>query len=76
MPIHFNDIDIISEIAGLSSALIVPCYMCPAVIVAVRENKSTSHLKTVKQFPYTGSSNKTPRGYDTTAVFVLRNCSY
>ena len=39
MPIHFNDLDVASEVAGLSSALIVPCYMCPAVTVAVRENK-------------------------------------
>ncbi|WP_300465292.1 hypothetical protein [Desulfobacula sp.] len=39
MPIHFNDLDVVSEAAGLSSALIVPCYMCPAVSVAVRENK-------------------------------------
>jgi hypothetical protein len=39
MPIHFNDLDVTSEVAGLSSALIVPCYMCPAVTVAVREKK-------------------------------------
>ena len=34
MPIHFNDLDVVSEVSGLSSALIVPCYMCPAVTVA------------------------------------------
>jgi len=39
MPIHFNDLDVVSEVAGLSSALIVPCYMCPAVTVAAREKK-------------------------------------
>ena len=39
MPIHFNDLDVVSEVAGLNSALIVPCYMCPAVTVAVREKK-------------------------------------
>ena len=39
MPIHFNDIDVVSEVERLSSALIVPCYMCPAVTVAVREKK-------------------------------------
>ena len=39
MPIHFNDRDVFSEFAGLRSALIVPCYMCPAVTVSVRENK-------------------------------------
>lgn len=30
MPLHFDDIDIISEVEGLRSALIVPCRMCPA----------------------------------------------
>jgi hypothetical protein len=39
MPIHFNDLDVVSEVAGLSSALIVPCNMCPAVTVAVRKKK-------------------------------------
>jgi hypothetical protein len=39
MPIHLNDRDVASEVAGLSSALIVPCNMCPAVTVAVREKK-------------------------------------
>jgi hypothetical protein len=39
MPIHLNDLDVVSEVEGLSSVLIVPCYMCPAVTVAVRENK-------------------------------------
>ena len=39
MPIHFNDLDVVSEVAGLSSALIVPCNMCPAATVAVREKK-------------------------------------
>lgn len=39
MPIHFNDRDVVSEVERLSSALIVPCYMCPAVTVAAREKK-------------------------------------
>jgi hypothetical protein len=39
MPIHFNDLDVGSDVAGLSSALIVPCNMCPAATVAVREKK-------------------------------------
>jgi len=39
MPIHFDDLDVASEVEGLSSALIVPCNMCPAVTVAVREAK-------------------------------------
>jgi len=39
MPIHFNDLDVVSEVAGLKSALIVPCNMCPAITVAVREKR-------------------------------------
>jgi hypothetical protein len=39
MPIHFNDLDVVSDVAGLSSALIVPCNMCPAVTVAAREER-------------------------------------
>jgi hypothetical protein len=39
MPIHFEDLDVVSEVSGLKSALIVPCNMCPAVTVAVREEK-------------------------------------
>ena len=39
MPIHLDDRDVISEVEGLRSALIVPCNMCPAVTVAVREEK-------------------------------------
>ena len=39
MPIHFNDLDVVSAARGLKSALIVPCNMCPAATVAVREKK-------------------------------------
>ena len=39
MPIHLNDLDVISEAAGVSSALIVPCNLCPAVTVAVNQKQ-------------------------------------
>jgi hypothetical protein len=39
MPIHFDDLDVASEVAGSRSALIVPCNMCPAATVAVRKNE-------------------------------------
>jgi hypothetical protein len=39
MPIHFEDLDVLPEVSGLNSTLIVPCNMCPAVTVAVREEK-------------------------------------
>ncbi len=44
MPIHFNDLDVVSEVKGLSSALIVPCIMCPGATVAVREKKPFMQL--------------------------------
>jgi hypothetical protein len=44
MPIHFDDLDVVSQVTGLSSALIVPCNMCPAVSVAVKENKPCFQL--------------------------------
>ena len=39
MPIHFKYVDVVSQVEGLSSALIVPCIFCPAVTLSVRENK-------------------------------------
>jgi len=39
MPLHMKDLDVVSQAAGLTSVLIVPCNMCPAVTVAVRERK-------------------------------------
>ena len=30
MPLHFEDLDVVSEAKGAKSALIVPCNMCPA----------------------------------------------
>ena len=39
MPLYLNDLEVVSEIKGLRSVLIVPCNMCPAVTVAVREEK-------------------------------------
>lgn len=54
MPIHFDDLDVLSEVEGLSSALIVPCNMCPAVTVAVREEKPFLQLfrKFLKSAPF------------------------
>ena len=39
MPIHFNDVDFVPEVSGLKTALIVPCIMCPAVTVSIREKQ-------------------------------------
>ena len=39
MPLHFEDLDVVSEAKDSKSALIVPCNMCPAATVADRENK-------------------------------------
>lgn len=52
MPIHFEDLDVIPELKGVRSALIVPCNMCPAVTVSVRENKPFMQLfKSVMKSP-------------------------
>ena len=44
MPIHFEDLDVVSELDGARSALIVPCNLCPAVTVAVREQRPFMQL--------------------------------
>ena len=44
MPIHLDDIDVVPEVAGLKSALIVPCNMCPAVTAAVQEKRPFMQL--------------------------------
>jgi len=46
MPIHFEDVDVVSQVAELKSVLIVPCNMCAAVTVAVREDKPFLQLFT------------------------------
>jgi len=44
MPIHLHDLDVVSQTAGVSSALIVPCNMCPAVTVAVNQKQPFMRL--------------------------------
>lgn len=39
MPIHLKTLDVVDRLQPRSSALIIPCYMCPAVTVAVEENQ-------------------------------------
>jgi len=39
MPAHLEDRDIISEVEGLNSALIVACNMCAGASFAMKENK-------------------------------------
>ena len=39
MPIYLNILDLDGKLERQSSALIVPCYMCPAVTIAVRDKK-------------------------------------
>jgi len=48
MPIHLEDLDVVSQAEGLSSALIVPCNMCPAVTVAV--DRKQPFMKLYKSF--------------------------
>lgn len=39
MPIHLDDVDIVSEVDGLSSSLIVACNMCAGASLAMKEKK-------------------------------------
>ncbi|MDJ0972843.1 MAG: hypothetical protein QNJ98_00110 [Planctomycetota bacterium] len=39
MPVHFEDLDVTATLSGIRSALIVPCNLCPAVTVAIREKR-------------------------------------
>ncbi|MFC1614262.1 hypothetical protein ACFL5K_03090 [Gemmatimonadota bacterium] len=39
MPIYLKEKDILSQVVGLKSVLIVPCRFCPAASLAVREKK-------------------------------------
>jgi hypothetical protein len=44
MPIHFNDVDLDAEVSGLKTALIVPCIMCPAVTMSIRDKQPLMKL--------------------------------
>ena len=39
MPLHLEDVDVVPEVEGLSSALIIPCNMCAAATVSMNEEK-------------------------------------
>jgi len=39
MPFCFEEKDVISELNGVKSALIIPCRFCPAASAAVKNNK-------------------------------------
>lgn len=48
MPLHFVELDVMSRLTGVGSVLIVPCQMCPAITVAVKEKKA--FLKPFRHF--------------------------
>ena len=39
MPLYLNDVDVASQVEGAGSILIIPCRMCPATSLALRNNK-------------------------------------
>ena len=39
MPLYLTDTDVLPELAGARSVLIVPCRMCPATSLSLRHNK-------------------------------------
>lgn len=52
MPLYLNDLDVVPEIEGAKSVLIVPCRMCPATSLSLRNNKPFFELfKTLFRSP-------------------------
>lgn len=39
MPIHLDEVNVAAKISAQCSVLIVPCYMCPALTAAVKEEE-------------------------------------
>ena len=39
MPLYLNELDVVPEVEGAKSVLIVPCRMCPATSLSLRNNK-------------------------------------
>lgn len=39
MPLYLNDVDVVPEVEGARSVLIVPCRMCPASTLSLRNNR-------------------------------------
>ena len=39
MPLYLDDVDVMPEVEGAKSILIVPCRMCPATSLSLRNNK-------------------------------------
>ena len=39
MPLYLNDVDVVPEVEGVRSVMIVPCRMCPATSLSLRNNK-------------------------------------
>jgi len=53
MPIHLEDLDVVATVDGLSSVLIVPCNMCPAVTVAANQGRPFLQLfRGLKSAPF------------------------
>lgn len=51
MPFYLKTADILPQVEGLASVLIVPCRFCPAASLAVREGKP--HLEVFRSFSRT-----------------------
>jgi hypothetical protein len=60
VPFYLKDRDISADVAGIRSALIVPCRFCPAATLAVRESKP--YLQPLRRFLRTASYESYVRG--------------
>lgn len=63
MPFYLKDRDISADLAGIRSALIVPCRFCPAATLAVRESKP--YLQPFRRLLTTASYESYVRGLKT-----------
>lgn len=53
MPVYLDETDVVTEVAGFKSVLIVPCRFCPAATLAVKNNKP--YIELFRRFLKTAS---------------------
>ena len=56
MPIYLDKADVVPELAGFPSVLIVPCRFCPAASMAIRTNEP--YIELFRSFPKTDADER------------------
>jgi hypothetical protein len=72
MPFYLDGIDVVPEVSGLKSVLIVPCRFCPAASLAVRESEPYIDFPRggLETAPYERLINKTKQSIEAQGVNV------